>query len=97
MTRPRRLRNVAAIPNTTYFKPVGVRMFELEEVVITVDEFEAVRLKDYKDLAQSDAAKKMNISQPTFNRLLSSARKKITDGLIEGKAIKIEGGNYILK
>lgn len=94
MPRPRVCRRVGFQPNVTYFKPVGIRITELEESVLTVDEFEAVRLKDLLNLGQEEAAKKMNISQPTFHRIVSSARKKIADALINGKAIKIEGGNY---
>jgi predicted DNA-binding protein (UPF0251 family) len=81
-------------PNVTYFKPAGIRMIELEESILTVDEFEAVRLKDLEGLEQEAAAEKMNISQPTFHRLLSSARKKIADSIVNGKALKIEGGNF---
>ncbi len=69
-------------------------MVKLEESILMVDEFEAVRLKDLLGLEQEVAAKKMNISQPTFHRLVLSARKKIADALVEGKAIKIEGGNF---
>jgi len=69
-------------------------MINLEESILTVDEFEAVRLKDLGGLDEKTAAKKMNISQPTFNRLVSSARKKIADAIVNGKAIKIEGGVY---
>ena len=69
-------------------------MSGLEKSIITVDEFEAVRLKDLLGLEQEEAAKKMNISQPTFHRLVLSARKKIADAIVNGKAIKIEGGNY---
>ena len=61
---------------------------------MTVDEFEAVRLKDLLGMEQEEAAKKMNISQPTFHRLISSARKKIADALVSGKTIKVEGGAY---
>jgi len=94
MSRPRRCRRVWLEPNVTYFKPAGVRMIDLEESVLTVDEFEAVRLKDLEELDENTAAKKMNISQPTFNRLIASARKKIADAIVNGKAIKIEGGVY---
>jgi hypothetical protein len=94
MPRPRRCRRVWVEPNVTYFKPAGVRMTDLEESILTVDEFEAVRLKDLGGLDEETAAKKMNISQPTFNRLVSSARKKIADAIVNGKAIKIEGGVY---
>jgi len=81
-------------PNVTYFKPRGIPLVELEEVILQVDEFEAVRLKDLGGLEQEECAKKMNISQPTFHRLVLSARKKISDAIVNGKAIKIEGGNY---
>ena len=94
MPRPRRLRMVMSEPGFTYFKPAGIRMTELKESVLTVDEYEAVRLKDLEDMEQEHAARKMNISQPTFHRLLLSARKKITDAIVHGKAIKIKGGDY---
>jgi predicted DNA-binding protein (UPF0251 family) len=94
MPRPRICRRVWLLPNVTYFKPAGIRMNSLEENILTVDEFEAVRLKDLLGFKQEDAAKKMNISQPTFHRLLLSARKKIADALVNGKAIKIEDGIY---
>jgi predicted DNA-binding protein (UPF0251 family) len=94
MPRPKRFRSVRFQPNTTYFKPSGIPVRELEESVLTVDEFEAVRLKDLEGLQQEAAAKKMNVSQPTFFRLLDSARKKLADAIVNGKAIKIEGGVY---
>ncbi len=94
MPRPRRCRRVFCEPNVTFFKPAGIRMIELEESILTVDEFEAVRLKDLEGIEQEEAAKKMNISQPTFHRLLLVARKKIADAIVNGKAIKIHGGNY---
>lgn len=97
MPRPRLCRRVASEPETTYFKPAGVPLRELEESIITVDEFEAIRLKDLEELEQEESATKMGISQPTFHRLILSARKKIADALVNGKAIKIEGGNFSLK
>ncbi len=96
MPRPRRCRRVGFKPDVTYFKPAGVRMIELEESILSVDEFEAVRLKDLEELNQEACAKKMNISQPTFHRLVNSARKKIADAIVNGKAIKIEGGSFEL-
>jgi predicted DNA-binding protein (UPF0251 family) len=69
-------------------------MIELQESVLSVEEFESVRLKDLEGLEQEECAKRMNISQPTFNRLVRGARKKIADAIVNGKAIKIEGGNY---
>jgi len=94
MPRPRRLRRVWSEPTTTYFKPAGVRMVSVEEIILTVDELESIRLKDLEDLDQVKAAKKMGISQPTFQRLYESARKKIADSLINGKALRVEGGHY---
>jgi len=94
MPRPRLFRRVGLMPDITYFKPAGIRLRELTEVILTVDEFEAVRLKDLEELDQEQAAKKMNISQPTFHRLVLSARKTIADALVNGKAIRIEGGRY---
>ena len=96
MSRPRRCRRVRFRPDTTYFKPAGIPTRELEEVILTVDELEALRLKDIEGNDQETAAKKMNISQPTFFRLLDSARKKVSEAIVKGKAIKIEGGDYKL-
>ena len=90
MPRPRRCRRICFTPYVTYFKPAGVPMRNLEEMELSIDEFEATRLKDLLGMEQADAAKKMNISQPTFCRLIFSARKKIADALVNGKSIKIE-------
>jgi len=97
MPRPRIRRRVGYHPDIVYFKPAGVRKIEIAESILTVDEFEAIRLKDFLQMDQDDAAKKMKISQPTFHRLLLSARKKIADAIVNGKAIKIEGGDYMVR
>jgi len=94
MPRPRLCRRIFFEPWVRYFKPAGVRLLAMQENVITFDELEAIRLKDLLGLDQEEAAKKMKISQPTFHRLLCSARKKIADALVNGKAIRIEGGVY---
>lgn len=94
MARPRLFRRVGFQPDVVYFKPAGVRMVDLVESAITVDEFEAIRLKDLEGMEQEECAKKMNISQPTFHRLVTEARKKIADAIVNGKAIKIKGGNF---
>jgi predicted DNA-binding protein (UPF0251 family) len=94
MPRPRHCRRVCFEPGITYFKPAGVPMTELEEVNLTVDEFEAIRLKDVDGLEQEQCAQQMNISQPTFHRLYLDARRKIADVIVNGKALKIEGGPY---
>jgi predicted DNA-binding protein (UPF0251 family) len=87
-------RRVFFEPGVTHFKPAGARLAGLAETVLTVDEFEAIRLKDHEDMDQTKAATKMGISQSTFQRVYESARKKIADALVNGKAIRIEGGNY---
>ncbi len=89
MVRPIKKRKVFFDPNVTYFKPRAVPLVELEEVDLEADELEALRLCDFEELSQIKAAKKMGISQSTLQRILTSARKKITEALIKGKAIKI--------
>jgi len=82
------------MPGVTYFKPAGIPLRALEEIHLTVEEAEAIRLKDLEGLEQEEGAEKMNISRPTFQRVLASARQKIADALLKGKAIRIEGGNF---
>jgi predicted DNA-binding protein (UPF0251 family) len=94
MGRRRLWRRVSSIPEVTYFKPAGVRMSGLEEVWLLVEEAEAIRLKDLEGLEQEECAEKMSISRSTFSRLLDSARRKVADALLNGKAIRIEGGNF---
>ncbi len=93
MPRPRRCRWIRFEPGITYFKPIGIRLIDLEETILGKDELEAIRLHDYKGIEQKKAAKKMKVSQPTFHRILIEARKKIADALVNGKSIRIEGGN----
>ena len=89
MVRPRLCRRIRFNPNVTYFKPQGVPMRFLEVIELTTEEVEALRLKNIKDLKQVECAKRMKTSQSTFQRILSSAYEKVTEALIEGKAIKI--------
>jgi len=96
MAKPKKKRVIRFDPEATYFKPRGVPLSILEEVVLALEELEAIRLTDFEDFNQTKAAEKMKISQPTFNRILTSAHKKIGEALVLGKAIKIEGGDYIM-
>ena len=89
MVRPIKPRRVSFDPNVVYFKPRAVPLSLLDEVELGIDELEALRLCDYKNLEQIEAARKMKVSQSTLQRILSSARKKVAEALIEGKAIKI--------
>jgi len=97
MPRRRRCRYVTRSPDVCLFKPAGRPLSQIEEVIILVEEFEAMHLKDYLGLSQEECAKKMNISQPTFHRLINSLRNKISIAFVEGKAIKIEGGSFFMK
>ncbi|MFH1347948.1 MAG: DUF134 domain-containing protein [Candidatus Margulisiibacteriota bacterium] len=92
MPRPFRCRRVSRRPGKDYFKPRGIPLNELEEVILQLDEFEAIRLADLEGMYQEDAAKKMNVSRQTFGNIIDSAHKKIADAIINSKAIKIEGG-----
>ncbi|MBF0384425.1 MAG: DUF134 domain-containing protein [Candidatus Omnitrophica bacterium] len=90
--RPKKTRWVKCEPGERCFRPRCKPLNKVEGVFLTLDEFEAIRLADFEQLQQIDAAKMMRISRPTFSRILSSAHNKIADGLVNIKAIKIEGG-----
>jgi predicted DNA-binding protein (UPF0251 family) len=94
MGRRQLCRRVSSIPPVGYFKPAGIRLSDLEEVNLFIEEAEAIRLKDLEGLEQEECAEKMSISRTTFSRVLNSAHSKIADALLNGKAIRIEGGNY---
>jgi uncharacterized protein len=89
MPRPCRRRRVRGRPNSSYFKPAGIRMIELEESELSLPEFEAIRLVDLNGVSQGDAGIQMQISQSTLSRVLSSGRRKIADAIVNGKAIRI--------
>jgi len=90
MARPIKPRSICEDPKVYYFKPRGIPLRLLEEVLLGSDEFEALKLHDCDNLNQTQAAEKMNISQPTFGRILDRAYKKIAHALVQGKAIRID-------
>lgn len=90
MTRPKRKRRLQFNPEVSYFKPQGIPLKFLEEIIILADEIEALKLHDVDGLDQKNAAQEMGISQPTFARTLDSVYKKIAYALIEGKAIRFK-------
>lgn len=90
MPRPCKMRRVRGSPNSSHFKPAGIRLKDLEESILNLPEFEAIRLIDLENTPQEKAAIKMKISQPTLSRILKSARQKLADAIVNGKAIKIE-------
>ena len=94
MGRPFLWRRVSFLPPITYFKPAGIPLARLGEVRLLVEEAEAIRLKDLEGMEQEECAQKMSVSRTTFSRILDSARQKMADALLNGKAIRIEGGNF---
>lgn len=96
MARPRKCRWVEFEPGVTFFKPQGIPMRSLEQVVISVDELEAMRLSDLLGLSQEEVAQEMKVSRPTVTRMLARVHRIIADALVNGKAIKIAGGDYLV-
>jgi len=96
MVRPQKERRVAFKPEISYFKPRGIPMFELEEVCLTVDQREAIRLSDLLGMSHEEAGRHMGVSRATFGRIIQRARQTVADALINCKAINVEGGNYQL-
>jgi predicted DNA-binding protein (UPF0251 family) len=89
MPRPKKYRRICCNPSAFYFKPRGIPMYELEEIGLDHDELESLRLADLLTYSQEMAAKEMNISRATFGRIVESARKKVADALLNGKAVRI--------
>ena len=96
MPRPIKPRRIELIPRVTYYKPSGVPMKTLEEVVLTLDELEALRLKDMEGLEQHDCAARMGVAQSTLQRILVTARRKLVRAIVEGKALRVQGRVYSL-
>ena len=94
MPRPCKPRCIAAKPGVTYFKPRGIPLRELEEVILGVDELEALRLADVEGLSMKEGAVAMRISRHTFGRVLRRARQTVAQALVLGLAVRIEGGEY---
>jgi predicted DNA-binding protein (UPF0251 family) len=90
MPRPRKRRRICFNPDVLYYKPRGVPLRALKEVVLSHDEIEALRLKHIENLDQIESAKQMQISQSTFHRILNNAYRKVSNGIIKGMAIRIE-------
>ena len=92
MTRPPIPRTVRHFPGAVYYKPRGVPLRMLEEVVLGLDEVEALRLADLEGMDQDAVGRMMSISRPTAGRILAAARHKVAEALVMGKALRLEGG-----
>ncbi|MCF8069840.1 MAG: DUF134 domain-containing protein [Desulfobacterales bacterium] len=97
MSRPRICCKVDAVPGITYFKPRGLPLLELTEVYLSFEGYEALRLADVEGLKHEEAAERMHVSRQTFGRVLSQARQAVATAVTSGQALRIEGGNYIVK
>ena len=93
MPRPRKCRMVGFVPHNQCFHP---QLKNHAEVILSIEEIEAIRLSDYLEMEQDSAAESMNVSRGTFQRIINSARMKTADALVHGKTIRINGGNYEL-
>jgi predicted DNA-binding protein (UPF0251 family) len=94
MARPTKWRRIEHVPAIPYFVPSETKIQELPENILKLEELEAIRLKDLEGLEQAECAQRMEVSRPTFQRILLSAREKVADSLINSKMIRIEGGNF---
>lgn len=89
MARPTKARHISCVPAASYFKPVGIPLRDLEEIVLGMDELEAMRLADLDGLYQADAATRMGVSRQTIGNILNNAHRKLADALLNGKALRI--------
>ena len=96
MARPPKWRKVDQEPAVTYLKPRGIPVRGLDEVILTVEGFEALRMSDVEGMDQDAAAIRMGISRQTFGRILATARKTVSTAIVKGIGLRIEGGNYII-
>jgi predicted DNA-binding protein (UPF0251 family) len=96
MSRPRKWRNVCCLPESNLFGPLNAPDSESEIIIMSVEEYETIRLIDLEGLMQEECAQQMNVARTTVQRIYNDARKKIAETLVNGRTLKIEGGNYKL-
>jgi len=96
MPRPRKWRKVCFLPENNRFGPLNSPVNQDRFVIMTIDEYETIRLIDLEGFTQEECADQMNIARTTVQRIYNDARKKIADSLVNSKVLKIEGGDYRL-
>lgn len=96
MPRPPKPRNICEMPKYSVFGPKGVKMNKLNKIEMSIDELETIKLLDYSGLNQEEAAKQMNVARTTVQRIYEIARKKVSQCLIDGSVIVVEGGHVVL-
>lgn len=96
MPRPRKWRKVCDLPRVSLFGPLNTKVYKTDPITMTVDEYESIRLIDWEGMTQEECAERMNVARTTVQRIYNDARKKLSETLVEGKLLKIEGGDYKL-
>ena len=96
MARPRKWRKVCCLPDSTQFGPLNVPINQEHFVTMTIDEYETIRLIDIEGFTQEECANQMNVARTTIQGIYNDARKKIAESLVNGKVLRIEGGDYKL-
>lgn len=96
MPRPRKCRKVCELPETDRFGPMGGRSEDVESVCMTVEEYETIRLIDLENFTQQECSEQMHVARSTVQAIYNEARKKLANALVNGKLLRIEGGDYKL-
>ncbi len=96
MPRPRKCRRVQGHPTAAFFKPQGIPLRELTEIYLPLEGLEAIRLCDLEGLTQEEASKRMDVSRHTLGRILAEARRVLAETVVQGMALRIEGGDYVI-
>ena len=96
MPRPRKWRRVCDLPDINLFGPLNVKAPADDLIIMTVEEYETIRLIDFEGMMQEECAARMNVARTTVQKIYNAARKKVADALVNGRALKIEGGDYRL-
>lgn len=95
MARPRKWRKVCCLPESNMFGPLDTENTDSKPIIMTVDEYETIRLIDLEGMMQEECADRMNVARTTVQRIYNDARKKIAESLVNGNVLKIEGGDYM--
>lgn len=95
MVRPRKWRKVCCLPESDLFGPLESPDFK-NEILMTVEEYETIRLIDFENLTQEECSDRMKVARTTVQKIYSDARKKLSQSLVMGGVLRIEGGDYKL-
>lgn len=96
MARPRKRRRVCSLPNIKAFGPLNGGINRKASIILSIEEFEVIRLIDLEGLEQEQCAERMGVARSTIQRMYTEAKQKVADSIVNGKVLRIEGGDYIL-